>query len=42
MKDTEIFKRVYVKLVMIDSVEKLNEIYDAYFIICDYNTYNYH
>ena len=25
----------------VDSVEKLNEIYDAYFIICDYNTYNY-
>ena len=24
----------------VESVEALNEIYDAYFIICDYNTYN--
>ena len=25
----------------VDSVEELNKIYDAYFVICDYNTYNH-
>ncbi|WP_455540043.1 3-dehydroquinate synthase [Terrisporobacter sp.] len=35
------FQKSLYEACNVDSVEKLNEIYDAYFIICDYNTYNY-
>ena len=35
------FQKSLCEACNVDSVEKLNEIYDAYFIICDYNTYNF-
>lgn len=35
------FQKSLYEACNVDSVEKLNEIYDAYFIICDYNTYNF-
>ena len=34
------FQKCLCEVCNVDSIEKLNSIYDAYFIICDYNTYN--
>ncbi len=34
------FQKSLCEACNVDSVEELNKIYDAYFIICDYNTYN--
>ena len=34
------FQKCLCEACKVNSVEKLNEIYDAYFVICDYNTYN--
>lgn len=34
------FQKSLCEVCNVDSIEALNEIYDAYFVICDYNTYN--
>lgn len=34
------FQKSLCEACNVDSVEELNKIYDAYFVICDYNTYN--
>lgn len=34
------FQKSLCEACSVDSVEDLNKIYDAYFVICDYNTYN--
>lgn len=34
------FQKNLCEVCNVDCIEALNEIYDAYFIICDYNTYN--
>lgn len=35
------FQKSLCEVCKVDSVDELNKIYDAYFIISDYNTYNY-
>ena len=35
------FQKSLCEACEVESVEELNKIYDAYFVICDYNTYNH-